>query len=170
MSYSIDAVIERGKLFCVVFFSIKIQQTKRKQKQKQQQQQQQKTTRKQMLHLWNKALNSPVYLCRTCFMLYANHSAYVCAVINKRCNSAFCSCLEEQKSGSHSTLLQYALKSLTVGSRHFYSDNGMSIPSSFIITCVCNRSPGNVLGLLIPSIIHTYNKKTGLTCKKKVRI
>lgn len=121
-----------------------------------------KRHRKQMLlqNLRNEALNSPDYWCRMYFMLCAHHSLCVCAVISKRCNNTFCSCLEEQKSGSHSTLPQHALKSLTVGSRHFYSESGASIPSFFIITCVCNRSPGNVLGPLTPNIVHIMRKQS----------
>lgn len=119
-----------------------------------------KRHRKQMLHLWNEALNSPVYWCGMYFMLCAHHSPCVCAVISKRCDNTFCFCLEEQKSGSHSTLLQRALKSLTVGRRHFYSESGVSVPSFFIITCVYNRSPGKVLGPPIPSIIHIMRNQS----------
>jgi len=118
-----------------------------------------KRHRTQMVHLWNETLNSPVYWCRMYFMLCAHHLPCVCAVISKRCNSTFCSFLEEQKRGSHSTLLQHALKSLMAESRHFYSESGVSIPSCFIITYVYNRSPGNVFGPLIPSIICIMKKE-----------
>lgn len=119
-----------------------------------------KRHRKPVLHLQNEALSSPVYRCRMCFMLQAHHSPCVCAVTSRRCNNTFCSCLEEQKSGSHSTLLQCTPKNLRVRSKHFYSENSVSIPSFFIITCVYKRSPGNILGPLIPSIIHIMRKQS----------
>lgn len=91
-------------------------------------------------------------------MLCAHHLPSLCAVISKRCNNTFCSCLEEQKSGPHGTLLQHPLNSLTGGSSYFYHESGVSIPSFFIITCVHNRRPKKQLGPLIPSIIHIVRK------------
>lgn len=118
-----------------------------------------KDIRKKMLYLWNEALSTTVYRYRMYFMLCAHHLPSLCAVISKRCNNTFCSCLEEQKSGPHGTLLQHALKSLTVGSSYFYCGSGVSIPSFFIITCVHNRRPDNELGPLIPCIIHIMRKQ-----------
>lgn len=115
-----------------------------------------KRHKKKRLHLWNKALSSRVHRYRMYFMLCAHHLPSLFAVISKRCNNKFFSCLEEQKSGPHGTLLQHALNSHRGGSSYFYCESSVSIPLFFIITCVHNRRPN---GPLIPSIIHIMRKQ-----------
>lgn len=111
--------------------------------------------KKKKLHLWNEALSSTVYWYRMYFMLCANHFPSLCAVISKRCNNRFCSCLEEQKNGPHGTLLQHALNSLTV---ILLMKVVCPFLHSFLLLVFITGDLIKKLGPYIASIIHIVRK------------